>query len=142
MSNDKKNKINNKIYVCERLDKMCYATDNVVRIFVALLLIVNVLHVENFEQYTKMVKSSRNDNGGKSDGPQVHQALSSDLWFPEMFRHKTQTNAKVETRSGRSASERIYPAYSPSSSSTTLTGISTKIVDLNNCSTELLNILF
>lgn len=62
---------------------------NIVRKLFAFLLIVNVLvlNVENVEQssYSKVAKSSTIDNNSKkSDGPQIHRALSSDLWFPEM----------------------------------------------------------
>lgn len=63
--------------------------DVIIRIVFVLFFIVNVLvlNVENVEQtsYSKVVKSSTiNDKNEKSDGPQVHRALSSDLWFPEM----------------------------------------------------------
>lgn len=68
---------------------MCSTNNTNVRTFFVLLLVVNVLilNVENVEQssYSKVVKSSTiNDNDKKSDGPQIHRALSSDLWFPEM----------------------------------------------------------
>lgn len=68
---------------------MSDANDTIVRKLFVLLLIVNVLvlNVENVEQssYSKVVKSSTIDNNNKkSDGPQIHRALSSDLWFPEM----------------------------------------------------------
>lgn len=68
---------------------MSDANDTIVRKLFVLLLIVNVLvlNVENVEQssYSKVVKSSTIDNTNKkSDGPQIHRALSSDLWFPEM----------------------------------------------------------
>lgn len=68
---------------------MCDANDTIVRKLFVLLLIVNVLvlNVENVEQssYSKVAKSSTIDDvNKKSDGPQIHRALSSDLWFPEM----------------------------------------------------------
>lgn len=57
-------------------------------LFVFLFIVsVLVLNVENVEQssYSKVAKSSTIDaNNKNSDGPQIHRALSSDLWFPEM----------------------------------------------------------
>lgn len=76
-------------YATKLFVKMCGANDTIVRIFFVFLFFVNelVLNVENVEQssYSKVVKSSTiNDNNGNSDGPKIHRALSSDLWFPEM----------------------------------------------------------
>lgn len=71
----------------KNLEKMCCTNDTVVRTFFIFLLIANVFCAENVEQssYSKVVKSSTiNNNNGKSDGPQVHRALSTDLWFPAM----------------------------------------------------------
>lgn len=68
---------------------MCDVKDTLVRKLFVLFFSVSVLvlNVENVEQssYSKVAKSSTIDgNNKKSDGPQIHRALSSDLWFPEM----------------------------------------------------------
>lgn len=68
---------------------MSDANDTIARKLFVFLFIVNVLvlNVENVEQssYSKVAKSTSSiDNNKKSDGPQIHRALSSDLWFPEM----------------------------------------------------------